>query len=244
MFGNPADDAALLTAYDSWVNQAGLAALTGVGATPLTNDPIFGDRLANPALYSPSTVTSAATVQAIGTCTAATPCTAKPRTVASGLSTPIFHGLVYYAASLFQSQAGAPPVYLYSFNWKRQPQPWLDLYGTPHVLDVPFAFGTMKRDSLFGCFYSATNKPGRDLLSKAVMDTLGAFVHSTAGDPANPTLAAALGAGNSWKQATGATPAPISSGATLSVLLPGLTGTPKMLRFDADDASLQVTADQ
>jgi para-nitrobenzyl esterase len=243
VFGNPADDAALLAAYDNWVNQAGLSALLGVGATALTSDPIYGDPLANPAIYSPSTVTLASTVQPVGTCTASTPCTAKPRTVASGLSTPVFHNLVYYAASLFQAQTGAPPVYLYSFNWKRQPQPWRDLYGTPHVLDVPFAFGNMIRDSLFGCFYSTANKPGRDLLSMAVMDTIGAFVRSPAGDPTNARLTAALGAGNTWKQASGATPAPITSGGTLSVLLPGLTGTPKMLRFDADDTSLQITAD-
>ena len=79
--------------------------------------------------------------------------------------------------------------------------------------------------------------------SMAVMDTIGAFARSPAGDPINARLAAALGAGNTWKQASGVTPAPITSGATLSVLLPGLTGTPKMLRFDADGTSLQITAD-
>ena len=77
-------------------------------------------------------------------------------------------------------------VWSYQFNWAQQPAPWADVYGAAHGFDLPFVFGNFGPSLLAKAANSTANQPGRLALSKAIMDSMRAFVHT--GDPNNATV--------------------------------------------------------
>ena len=83
-------------------------------------------------------------------------------------------------------------VYAYSFNWSQQPYPWNIIYGATHAEDISFMFGTFDKPSLFSCGYSTANKPGREALSNAMINSVKSFIRT--GDPNNSTL------GTTWEK--------------------------------------------
>lgn len=82
-------------------------------------------------------------------------------------------------------------VWSYQFNWAQQPAPWNDVYGAAHAFDLPFVFGNFGPSVFAKVTNSAANQPGRLALSRAMMDSVRAFVHT--GDPNNATL------GQTWQ---------------------------------------------
>lgn len=77
-------------------------------------------------------------------------------------------------------------VWSYQFDWAQQPAPWADVYGAAHGFDLPFVFGNFGPSLLAKAANSTANQPGRLALSKAMMDSVRAFVHT--GDPNNATV--------------------------------------------------------
>jgi para-nitrobenzyl esterase len=77
-------------------------------------------------------------------------------------------------------------VWSYQFNWAQQPAPWNDVYGAAHAFDLPFLFGNFGPSVFARATNSAANQPGRVALSRAMMDSVRAFVHT--GDPNNATV--------------------------------------------------------
>ncbi|MGZ3159987.1 MAG: carboxylesterase family protein, partial [Burkholderiaceae bacterium] len=77
-------------------------------------------------------------------------------------------------------------VWYSKFNWAQEPAPWNDVYGAAHLFDVPFVFGNFGPSVFSNAINSTANKPGRDALSAAMMDTIAAFIKN--GDPNNASL--------------------------------------------------------
>ncbi len=77
-------------------------------------------------------------------------------------------------------------VWNYQFNWAQQPAPWNDVYGAAHAFDLPFVFGNFGPSVFAKATNSTANQAGRLALSRAMMDSVRAFVHT--GDPNNATL--------------------------------------------------------
>ncbi len=77
-------------------------------------------------------------------------------------------------------------VWSYQFNWAQQPAPWNDVYGAAHAFDLPFLFGNFGPSVFANATNSTANQPGRLALSRAMMDTMRAFVHT--GNPNNATV--------------------------------------------------------
>ncbi len=77
-------------------------------------------------------------------------------------------------------------VWSYQFNWAQQPAPWADVYGAAHGFDLPFVFGNFGPSLLARAANSTANQPGRLALSKAMMDSVRAFVHT--GNPNHAEL--------------------------------------------------------
>jgi para-nitrobenzyl esterase len=77
-------------------------------------------------------------------------------------------------------------VWYSQFNWAQEPAPWNDVYGAAHVFDMPFIFGNFGPSVFFNAINSTANKPGREALSAAMMDTIAAFIKN--GDPNNASL--------------------------------------------------------
>lgn len=86
-------------------------------------------------------------------------------------------------ASISRVAKYEPQVYAYRFDWDRGPEPWKTLYGAAHAIDLPFVFGNFSRN-FFAMDFSARNRPGREALSRLMMQSLGAFLRS--GDPNVP----------------------------------------------------------
>ncbi|CAH0530371.1 carboxylesterase family protein [Vibrio hippocampi] len=89
------------------------------------------------------------------------------------------------------SYDGQPPVYGFRFSWGEQPdvvkEPFNSLYfSARHGADMDFITGHFSEAvnaSLGGALYFEENELGRENLSKAMMDYIGAFLHS--GSPNN-----------------------------------------------------------
>ncbi|MGZ3237168.1 MAG: carboxylesterase/lipase family protein [Burkholderiaceae bacterium] len=77
-------------------------------------------------------------------------------------------------------------VWYSQFNWAQEPAPWNDVYGAAHLFDVPFIFGNFGPSVFSNAINSTANKPGREALSAAMMDTIAAFIKN--GDPNNASL--------------------------------------------------------
>lgn len=84
-----------------------------------------------------------------------------------------------------------PNVWNYQFNWAQQPAPWNDVYGAAHAFDLPFVFGNFGPSVFAKTTNSTANQPGRLALSRTMMDSVRAFVHT--GDPNHATL------GQTWQ---------------------------------------------
>lgn len=79
-----------------------------------------------------------------------------------------------------------PNVWYSQFNWAQEPAPWNDVYGAAHLFDIPFVFGNFGPSVFSNAINSTANKPGREALSAAMMDTIAAFIRN--GDPNNASL--------------------------------------------------------
>jgi para-nitrobenzyl esterase len=79
-----------------------------------------------------------------------------------------------------------PNVWYSQFKWAQEPAPWDDVYGAAHLFDVPFIFGNFGPSVFSNAINSTANKPGREALSAAMMDTIAAFIKN--GDPNNASL--------------------------------------------------------
>jgi para-nitrobenzyl esterase len=77
-------------------------------------------------------------------------------------------------------------IWYYQFDWDKEPAPWNDVYGAAHAFDLEFLFGNFGPNVFSNAQNSTANKGGRLALSKAMMDSLGAFARN--GDPNNATL--------------------------------------------------------
>ena len=92
-----------------------------------------------------------------------------------------------------------PKVFAYRFDWNQGPEPWRTLYGAGHAIDLAFIFGNFS-NNFFSMDFSQRNSPGREALSKIMMQTIGTFVRS--GDPNNPELTTTW---NPWSPTDGKT---------------------------------------
>jgi len=76
-----------------------------------------------------------------------------------------------------------PTVYRYQFDWQNQPQPWQDIFGSEHAMDVPFALGNFTNNSFLAYAWTSANKTDRTDLSNLMMSFYGNFCWN--GDPNN-----------------------------------------------------------
>ena len=77
-------------------------------------------------------------------------------------------------------------VWHYRFDWDEQPAPFDRIFGAAHTFDLPFVFGNFGPSLYANILFTQANRPGREALSRAMMQSLGAFAH--AGDPASAAL--------------------------------------------------------
>jgi len=69
-----------------------------------------------------------------------------------------------------------PTVYRYQFDWQNQPQPWQDIYGSEHALDVPFVFGNFNTNNFLAYAWSSANVVDRTDLSNLMSSFYGNFM--------------------------------------------------------------------
>ncbi|WP_310390283.1 carboxylesterase/lipase family protein [Roseateles sp.] len=100
-----------------------------------------------------------------------------------GLFTP----LANQALAAVAGQQSA--LWVYRFDWDRQPPPFNSVYGAAHAVDLPFLFGNFG-PSIFSFGHSAANRPGRLALAEQMQLSLAAFARS--GDPNH------AGLGQTW----------------------------------------------
>jgi para-nitrobenzyl esterase len=96
-----------------------------------------------------------------------------------------------------------PPVYRYQFQWANEPQPWQNIFGSEHGMDVPFVFGNFSKPSFLGHAFTAANQPDRLDLSKLMNSYFANFLWN--GDPnkpsGNPNPYAGAPTWNAWTNA-------------------------------------------
>jgi para-nitrobenzyl esterase len=80
-------------------------------------------------------------------------------------------------------------LWAYSFDWKQEPVPFNTVYGAVHAMDVPFIMGNFDRKNIFSFAFSQANRPGREALSDAMIQSLSAFART--GNPNHPGLGTA-----------------------------------------------------
>ncbi len=97
------------------------------------------------------------------------------------------------------------PIYRYQFQWKNEPLPWQDIYGSEHALDVPFVFGNFTKPSFLGYAYTPANRTDREDLSKLMNSYLANFLWN--GNPnddrSNPHPYSAAPKWNAWTDLPG-----------------------------------------
>jgi para-nitrobenzyl esterase len=76
-------------------------------------------------------------------------------------------------------------VWYYRFDWNEEPAPFNTVYGATHGLDVSFAMGNFSK-SVASYAFSTANKPGREALSDAMLQSIAAFAKT--GNPNHPGL--------------------------------------------------------
>jgi para-nitrobenzyl esterase len=96
-------------------------------------------------------------------------------------------------------------VYRYQFKWKNVPQPWRDIYGSEHAIDLPFVFGNFSSPSFLAYAYTAGNLADRQDLSKLMNSYFADFLWN--GDPnnnrSNPSPYANAVTWNAWTDFVG-----------------------------------------
>lgn len=85
--------------------------------------------------------------------------------------------------ALIQQQ---PNVWFYQFNWAQEPAPWNHVYGAAHGFDLLFLFDNFGPSVFANAIANDANRPGRQLLSAAMKNSIGAFIRS--GNPNNASL--------------------------------------------------------
>jgi para-nitrobenzyl esterase len=104
-----------------------------------------------------------------------------PKTYADTMK---LHDFMWYTDRLIQlMQSQQNNIYVYSFNWNQQLEPWKTVYGATHASDIAFMFGTFDKPSIFSAGYSTANKGGREALSNAMISYVKNFIHSKEGNP-------------------------------------------------------------
>jgi para-nitrobenzyl esterase len=99
-----------------------------------------------------------------------------PKTYADTMK---LHDFMWYTDRLIQlMRSKQNNIYVYSFNWNQQLEPWKTVYGATHASDVAFMFGTFDKPSIFSAGYSTANKGGREALSNAMISRVKNFIHS------------------------------------------------------------------
>jgi para-nitrobenzyl esterase len=89
-------------------------------------------------------------------------------------------------AMLKALEARQSNIWYYQFNWDQEPAPWNVVYGSAHLLDLPFVFGNFGPSAFSNTLNSTANKGGRLALSEAMMSAIGAFARN--GDPNHAAL--------------------------------------------------------
>ncbi len=127
----------------------------------------------------------------------------------SGISSDLWKASqVDETARLLAGSAGQPAVYVYQFRWGSPgpqgrsvlPVYWGALLGAAHSFEIPFFLGKRSLDGPLGLFlFTRENRPGRILLSEAMMSYLASFVAT--GDPNPP--GAELPRWRPWTNRTG-----------------------------------------
>ncbi len=71
-----------------------------------------------------------------------------------------------------------PDVYRYDFDWDRVPEPWDEVYGATHTLDLPFLFGNFvtEKDNMHKFAWTDENQMSRTVLSYQFMSYISSFL--------------------------------------------------------------------
>lgn len=77
-------------------------------------------------------------------------------------------------------------LWVYRFDWDREPAPWNVVFGAAHSFDLPFVFGTFGPALYANAMGGTANQGGRLALSAAMMGAVAAFART--GDPNHPGL--------------------------------------------------------
>jgi len=77
-------------------------------------------------------------------------------------------------------------VWGYRFDWDALPRPFDVVFGAAHTFDLPFVFGNFGPSLYARISFTRANEPGRLDLSRAMMQSVGAFAAN--GDPNTPAL--------------------------------------------------------
>lgn len=80
-------------------------------------------------------------------------------------------------------------VWGYRFDWDELPLPFDTVFGAAHTFDLPFVFGNFGPSLYSRIMFTRANEPGRLALSRAMMQSVGAF--AATGDPNTPALGTA-----------------------------------------------------
>lgn len=92
------------------------------------------------------------------------------------LTASVFHGIVKRSMDTMVG-TGNDNVFYYEFGWNEQPEPFDQVYGAVHALDLPFVFGNFE-DNVFSYGFSRENRPGRAALSHLMIRSVRSFVRT------------------------------------------------------------------
>jgi len=109
--------------------------------------------------------------------------------VSAGIGDAIFTPLTIESMNALQS-AGQAELFYYQFAWNQEPEPFCEVYGAVHAMDLPFVFGNFGRH-VYSFAFSEANEPGRRQLSRMMMTAVRRFVRT--GDPQH------RGIGRQWR---------------------------------------------
>ncbi|SDD70161.1 carboxylesterase/lipase family protein [Glycomyces harbinensis] len=96
----------------------------------------------------------------------------------------VFMGIAENSMNALQD-SGNRNVYYYQFAWNNEPEPFDDVYGAVHAMDLPFVFGNFGQ-SVFSYAFSEANAPGRLALSGQMIGAVRQFIRT--GSPQSWTL--------------------------------------------------------
>lgn len=109
--------------------------------------------------------------------------------VSAGIGDAIFTPLTLDSMDALQA-AGEQQLFYYQFAWNQEPDPFCEVYGAVHAMDLPFVFGTFGRH-VYSFAFSEANERGRKQLSRMMRDAVERFVRT--GDPQH------RGLGREWE---------------------------------------------